>query len=203
MPCQICGAQPAIEVKFRQNTGMILLMRMGRRQGTLCRSCGLAIGRRTQNYTLLAGWWGIISFFFNFYVVTMNALALRQLDALPVPPPSPPRQLNPGQPIWRRPGILVAGLAVVIAGVVIGYYAGTQSHNSALENAQPGQCVAMSSDGSTVTGVVDCAQTHGGTVVAQNADGTCPTGANAYAITNSDGSTTGTATRVLCVTPGQ
>jgi hypothetical protein len=92
-------------------------------EGDFCRHCGLSIGRRMTDSTLTQGWWGTISFFFNFVVLARNLAGLRDLGRLPEPswpngpgtfPPYPP-----GRPLHRRAGIGVALIALVIGGGVI------------------------------------------------------------------------------------
>ena len=189
MPCAVCGASPAAPVVFTSQQGMLILRHMKRREGTFCRSCGLAIGRHMQNDTLMAGWWGIISFFWNFVVITRNAVRLRAHALLPVPPPFA-GQLSPGAPVWRRSGVAVAAAALVVAAVLIGLEVNNNANHNAALHAQPGQCVTLSSTdfasataNPRITGVVDCAAHHDGKVVTGNADGSCATGVVPFALT--------------------
>nr|WSZ98783.1 hypothetical protein OH820_26780 [Streptomyces sp. NBC_00857] len=129
--CDVCGAQPAAQATVRGHEGMIIVMRFLKRSGSFCRTCGLATYRRMTSDTLLAGWWGIFSFFITPVVVLSNVLVARSRFR-ELPPPyggwRPP--LDPGKRLLRRLPVLLilTPIALVVlafpALLVIGLVAG-------------------------------------------------------------------------------
>ena len=85
--CKACGRAPAVEVTVRRHQGMILLQRFFRLRAPLCRDCGRRIVKSWTGKTLVAGWWGIISFFVNWFCLASNAVAWRRVNALGEPLP--------------------------------------------------------------------------------------------------------------------
>jgi hypothetical protein len=81
---------------------MIVLQRFVRLHASLCKEHGLPLARQYLNKTLVQGWWGIVSFFANFYAVYTDLKAMSTLRKLgepvgpsrapseAVPPPIPP-----------------------------------------------------------------------------------------------------------------
>jgi hypothetical protein len=123
--CVQCGRTPTADVDLRANTGLVLKRRVSRITGPFCRACGMARFREQMDHTLRLGWWGVTSFFSNFAAVYANLRswsALRRLDpptGEPAPPASP---LDPGRPLYLRPGIyvlLVALMAIGLAGAAL------------------------------------------------------------------------------------
>ena len=121
--CQHCNGAPAVHVSFASQKGRLVFRTMQRVEGFFCRHCGQSIGRRMTDTTLTQGWWGTISFFFNFVVLARNLVGLRDVSRLAAPtwpngpgtfPPYPP-----GRPLYRRAGIGVALIALVIGGGLI------------------------------------------------------------------------------------
>jgi hypothetical protein len=80
--CESCGRAPARTIVVRRHVGLIFLQRFLSARVTACRPCGRALIRSYTAKTLWQGWWGMISFFFNFFVLGANANASRQLRAL-------------------------------------------------------------------------------------------------------------------------
>jgi hypothetical protein len=121
--CQHCSGAPAAHVSFGAQKGRLVYRTLQRVEGYFCRYCGQAIGRRMTDSTLMQGWWGTISFFWNFVVLERNSASLRTVSRLAPPgwPHGPGANLpyHPGQPLYRRAGIAVAALAVLIGGIVI------------------------------------------------------------------------------------
>jgi hypothetical protein len=201
--CEYCGAEPAAPVLFISEQRLVILRRLRRRRGVFCRSCGLAIGREMQNTTLITGWWGPISFFWNFTVIARNARRLWRHAQLPVPPPAP-HQMSPEPSIWRRSGVRLAAGLVPLA-LVIGFFVYRQvAPGGTLP--QSGQCVTLSSnplDPSNpphITGVVDCPAQHDGKVVAPYANGSCPPNSLPFAELTNGVAQSGS---VVCVDPTQ
>ena len=116
--CALCGASPAIPVRFEHVHAWVLAATVHTLDAVLCRSCGQSLGRAKQNRTLWAGWWGTLSLFRNVLVVTRNARHLHRLGRLTPPRPSREsllvplaRPLDPGRAVWLRGACVV--LAIV------------------------------------------------------------------------------------------
>jgi hypothetical protein len=86
-PCQKCGRSPALVVTFRSVTGLLLPFRFESRARRLCRTCGIAAFRATNNRTLLLGWWSPFALFVNPWVIVMNLRGYRRVRALGEPRP--------------------------------------------------------------------------------------------------------------------
>ncbi|MYU28458.1 hypothetical protein GTW30_10415 [Streptomyces sp. SID7810] len=131
--CEVCGAMPAAPVTVRGHQGMLVLMRFLRRQGVLCRTCGLAVFRQMQADTLVRGWWGPLSVVITPITLLVNLGALSRLRRLPAPATAawrPP--LDPGRPVLRRPAgffalIPLAGLAMLLIALPVLVVVGTSS----------------------------------------------------------------------------
>jgi hypothetical protein len=106
-PCDVCGQQPAIAVEFIQNIGLIMARQKKEWKGTACRDCGLSLGRKFMNLTLVTGWTGMISFFVNWGCIFENARSLMSLSKLPASAVQSPKTLHPGRPVVQRPGLWV------------------------------------------------------------------------------------------------
>jgi hypothetical protein len=160
--CRMCGSQPAIPVKFRQHTGMLVLMRFGRYEGPFCRDCGLHVFRRATGHTLLAGSWGWGSFFITPVTILINLFRRGKVARLaaPVPLPGGPRPADPGKPLYQRFAIagVLAPLLVVGAFIAIGSSSGSGDGSGPI-----GRCVQVEPDGQHVS-LVDCGQPHEGVV---------------------------------------
>lgn len=90
--CQICGRQPATELTIRRHVGMIVLQKFVRFRGTLCRDHGVQLSKEFLRKTLVQGWWGLISFFVNFYAVYADLVALSRANRLGPPVGAPARR---------------------------------------------------------------------------------------------------------------
>lgn len=80
--CESCGRTPARRIIVRRHVGLLVLQRFISTRVTACRPCGRALIRSYTAKTLWQGWWGAISFFFNFFVLGANANAARRLRAI-------------------------------------------------------------------------------------------------------------------------
>lgn len=80
--CESCGRTPARPIVVRRHVGLLVLQRFISVRVTACRPCGRALIRSYTAKTLWQGWWGAISFFFNFFVLGANANAARRLRAI-------------------------------------------------------------------------------------------------------------------------
>jgi hypothetical protein len=84
-PCELCGRVPTVELTLRRQVGMLLLMRTYRYRGPLCRDHGIENAKEFLSKTLVQGWWGLFSFFVNFFVIATDLIALRKAKQLPPP----------------------------------------------------------------------------------------------------------------------
>jgi len=98
--CQICRRQPAAEFTIRRHVGMIVVQKFVRFRGYLCRDHGIQASKDFLRKTLVQGWWGIISFFVNFYAVYTDLMALSKANKL-----GPPvgRPAHPQPPAFAAP----------------------------------------------------------------------------------------------------
>jgi hypothetical protein len=85
MRCRLCDRGPAVQVRFHQGVGLLVLHRHRWWSGPLCRDCGLSVGQQAQHRTLIAGWWGIWSILANPIYLVLNRIALRKVAQLPEP----------------------------------------------------------------------------------------------------------------------
>lgn len=114
--CDLCGAAPAREVKYRALTGLVLLWRSRTMHCEMCRNCGKSMFREVQSDTLVKGWWGIVAVYANFVVVLMNLwTVLRHQRGLPPQSRRDPNVVTPlppglplSKPLLRRPAPIVA-----------------------------------------------------------------------------------------------
>jgi DnaJ domain len=164
--CDLCGSAPATTVLFRHQHAWIIRSTIYSTTLELCRSCGLALGRARQNRTLLAGWWGILSFFRNIGIVWTNSRALHRVASLSDPhrdrtvatPLTQP--LPPGRSVFGRAGIWVSvGAATALAAIVVDV--SSQPAEPAVTPWAVGTCVV----GLSTLSPVDCDQPHTGRIV--------------------------------------
>ena len=87
--CQLCGRQPATEIVLRRHVGMILMQKFVRFRGYLCRDHAVQGAKDFLGKTLVQGWWGLISFFVNFYAVYTDLVALSKAKKLAPPMAAP------------------------------------------------------------------------------------------------------------------
>jgi hypothetical protein len=83
--CAACGRVPTREEPIRRHVGMLIMQRFIRLQQPLCRDHGIQFTRSYLGQTLVQGWWGVISFFVNFFVIGSDLLVLRRYQALDAP----------------------------------------------------------------------------------------------------------------------
>ncbi|MDX6477123.1 MAG: hypothetical protein QOH95_2634 [Gaiellaceae bacterium] len=86
--CAFCGSEPAKVVSIRRHVGMLILQTFVKVRQPVCRSCGLKLLKSFTLKTLWQGWWGYISFFFNWFVLVANLAAFLQLRGLGQPRPA-------------------------------------------------------------------------------------------------------------------
>ncbi len=83
--CESCGRQPARRVTVRRHVGLLFLQRFVTVNAVACRTCGRRLVSDFTLRTLVQGWWGAISFFFNWFVLAGNAFAWLRLGRLNEP----------------------------------------------------------------------------------------------------------------------
>lgn len=147
---------------------MVFKWQMKTYDGPWCRDCGKAIYRTAMNHTLLAGWWGVISFFANLFFIGQNLVALAKLRGLGEPQRAPGQAfLPPGKPLYQRPGIFVGLLVVTVVGFFGIGYLSADTPEEALEKL-PGKCVtfkAADAGQRRISDTVDCSQPHDGKIL--------------------------------------
>lgn len=132
LTCDSCGRSPAVPITVRRHVGLIVLQQFITMRVNACRSCGRSLVRRYTLQTLWQGWWGLISFFFNWFVLAANALAWRRASSLQSPSvsgeliadsPTGFRDIEHGPkvPSKRRSWLKNAGIAVIPALLLIGF----------------------------------------------------------------------------------
>lgn len=94
--CESCGAQAETRyVDFHQHIGLVVLMLHSSVKGELCREC---VGQNfwtTTGITLVAGWWGCVSFFITPFVLLNNVVRYLSCMGMGTDPgrsPDPPRR---------------------------------------------------------------------------------------------------------------
>jgi hypothetical protein len=131
--CESCGRTPATTIVVRRHIGLIFLQRFFSQRVTACRPCGRELIRSNTRKTLWQGWWGAISFFFNFFVLAANANAARRLRAIGDPSLSgdlvaeAPRgfgnagsESDPSEPAAKRKHRTSPGVYIVLGVVALG-----------------------------------------------------------------------------------
>ena len=96
MRCESCNASaPTRNVTFYQNIGLLFIRYPSSVEGEMCKRCIHRFFWKMTLTSLVAGWWGIISFFMNIYFILNNiaqyASCLTMSAVSPAPPPKPPR----------------------------------------------------------------------------------------------------------------
>ena len=112
--CQACQREaPTKYVEYYQNIGMLVMRQLRSVKGHLCRRCTKHYFLKMTGLTLLTGWWGMISFIMNPFLIINNViryltclgLADAAPNAFPVQPAAGP-SAGPG-----APPVLPTGLA--------------------------------------------------------------------------------------------
>jgi hypothetical protein len=167
--CMVCGGTPATPVELRTVVALVLFGITRTFRGIYCRDCGLAMFRQRMSATLLTGWWGFIHFFINLYAILTNLSARSQLMRLAPPTRDPGASfLDPGRPVFLRPGFLIsAGVAAVI--IVAGTVSAITPPKPfpADDQALIGTCALHEAKKWSPT---DCSVTHAGKVVSLSHD---------------------------------
>jgi hypothetical protein len=90
--CRVCGRGPATSLVIRRHQGMLVMQRFIKVRASLCRECGMKTTKSYTTRTMVEGWWGIISFFANWFCLAGNLVAYRKAARLAEPRPVEPRQ---------------------------------------------------------------------------------------------------------------
>jgi hypothetical protein len=83
--CWVCGRGPARSLSLARNTGMLFARRWEELSPVVCRSHGVRLSAKWLGYTVVLGWWGVISFFMNFLAVGTDLFALGRALFIPRP----------------------------------------------------------------------------------------------------------------------
>ena len=84
-PCAVCGKTPTLRLTIRRHIGLILLQRFISIDKPLCRTHGRHLTKMFLKKTLVQGWWGMFSFFINFFDVFSDVSVLRKYSSLDEP----------------------------------------------------------------------------------------------------------------------
>ncbi len=79
---RVCGRIPARTLKLRRHVGMVVLQKFFKVEMPLCNEHGRELAKSWLGKTLVQGWWGVISFFVNFFAVYTDVVALSQASRL-------------------------------------------------------------------------------------------------------------------------
>lgn len=120
---------------FHGVRGMIIMWTFLSLHGPFCRDCGIATFRRMTSQTLVAGWWGVISFFVNLGVVCANLASRQTVARLPAPTP-------PAYGPWERPmehgRPVLARWYVIVMLVLLAFFVGSSVLDALLTPASHG-----------------------------------------------------------------
>jgi hypothetical protein len=99
--CRHCGVSaPTKYVEFRRNIGMLVVRRSESIKGTLCKRCINQFFWSYTAVTLIAGWWGVVSFFVTPVFIVLNIVTV--LGTIRLPPPSRPAPPGPERGLRQR-----------------------------------------------------------------------------------------------------
>jgi hypothetical protein len=83
--CRACGRGPAADMVIRRHVGMLVMQRFVMLRVPLCRDCGMRVATDYSKRTAVQGWWGVISFFVNWFCLATNLIAYRKASGLAAP----------------------------------------------------------------------------------------------------------------------
>ena len=84
-PCAVCGMTPTLRLTIRRHVGLIVAQRFISIDKPLCRTHGRHLSKSFLKKTLVQGWWGLFSFFINFFDVFSDISVLRKFSDLAEP----------------------------------------------------------------------------------------------------------------------
>ena len=79
-PCAVCGMTPTLRLTIRRHVGLIVAQRFISIDKPLCRTHGRHLSNSFLKKTLVQGWWGLFSFFINFFDVFSDISVLRKFS---------------------------------------------------------------------------------------------------------------------------
>lgn len=85
--CERCGGQPVKLITTRRHLGLIFYGKTWQRQHLLCRAHARSVLAGDLAFSVVLGWWGVLSLFINAGVVIAQIQALAQAGRLAAPPP--------------------------------------------------------------------------------------------------------------------
>jgi membrane protease YdiL (CAAX protease family) len=83
--CSVCGRGPAAELYLRRHVGLLIVARFAKVRAPFCREHGQAAASEYLRRTMVEGWWGLFSFFLNWFAIYADLRALRTARRLPEP----------------------------------------------------------------------------------------------------------------------
>ena len=83
--CRACGRGPAADLVIRRHVGMLVMQKFVKLRVPLCRDCGTRFATDYTKLTAVQGWWGVISFFVNWFCLATNLIAYRKASGLAAP----------------------------------------------------------------------------------------------------------------------
>ncbi|WP_171161603.1 hypothetical protein [Streptomyces sp. I05A-00742] len=111
--CEICGGFPAAQMTVRRHQGLVLMMRFFSRPGRFCRTCATALHRDMTAKTCWQWWSPFSLIIFTPLTLFWNLAVHAKIRKLAPPAPgSHGPQLDPGAPLFKRPGAI--GLIVPV-----------------------------------------------------------------------------------------
>lgn len=192
--CSLCGSTPAQHFHIRGVVSALLAIGWPNYEGTLCKSCALAVNRNILRTTMTRGWWGIGIFVIPFLLLDsvfqsrkirkMREPAFRDLRVI-TPYDLPLRaQKNPLRQLTPMASS-IAALTIVIAFVTSTIY---QSANQPAVSSPLQTCWSGANSNNSVS-PLDCSDPSAvyqtiGTVTVQ---GDCPSGTTEELAANASG----------------
>ena len=85
MVCRVCGRGPAQTFTIRRHVGMLVLQRFVHITAPLCKEHATSMAKEFLGKTLVQGWWGIISFFANWFDVFTDLSVLSRAKRMAEP----------------------------------------------------------------------------------------------------------------------
>ena len=87
--CERCSRVPARVITSRKHLGMIFFGKTWERQGIWCKEHARARVAADLTFTLVLGWWGVISFFITLVMLPALVAELSKIAGMEPPRPLP------------------------------------------------------------------------------------------------------------------
>ena len=117
--CVRCGGTPTAKVEFFQITGWVIFAWFRHTKCSACRDCGIALGRKAVDRSLLLGWIGPVGLGCMILAIPYNVFQLRRLAGLSDATRRSAQPLDPAVTIWRRAGVWVFLAVCVSTGLLL------------------------------------------------------------------------------------